>query len=601
MTRPAARNSFIPSLAEIFFGGLANLLRARRARRRAGLRRIQFQSLEPRILLSADLVGASVEHLFPPEILVGGEGDDRLYGGNGDGSLDGGAGDDNLRGHKGDDTLLGGLDDDHLRGDAGNDLLDGGAGSDLVDGGTDDDVAVYRMAENLGAHDQYEGGRGFDTLELVLTPSEFALTSVQQDIANFRAFLAGNADPDHDNGPVFHFLSFDLDASDFEALKITAPAAFSFAFLTPTTSVGEAGGTASLTVVLTTDAPLSGDVMVDLAALGTGSATLGTDYTFASPTTLTFAAGSVTGATQSAAIVITSDRAVEASSEAADFSFGNIRTTGLDVNVGAATGSHTLFISDDDSASVAITTPGTTGVSEGGGSANVGVTLTLDTSGTVGTAQLDVQVSANLPGNGDYTATAALFDVGAVSGATANVVVTAVNDRNVEQSTESFAGQSLSLTSAANASASTSQTIVVSDNDSASVAITAPGTTGVSEGGGSANVGVTLTLDTSGTVGTAQLDVTVSANLPGNGDYTATAALFDVGAVSGATANVVVTAVNDRNVEQSTESFAGQSLSLTSAANASASTSQTIVVSDNDSASVAITTPGTTGVSEGGG
>src|SRR5882672_6515365 len=117
-------------------------------------------------------------------------------------------------------------------------------------------------------------------------------------------------------------------------------------------------------------------------------------------------------------------------------------------------------------------------------------------------------------GNADYTATAAVFGVGAVNGATANVVVAAVNDLNVEQSTESFAGQALSATSTASVSASTSQSIAVTDNDSASVAITTSGTTGVTEGGGSANVGVTLTLTTSGTTGTAQLDVPVSANLP---------------------------------------------------------------------------------------
>ena len=45
-----------PSLAEIFFGRLANLWRSRRAQRHSSGRRLQFQSIEPRILLSADLV-----------------------------------------------------------------------------------------------------------------------------------------------------------------------------------------------------------------------------------------------------------------------------------------------------------------------------------------------------------------------------------------------------------------------------------------------------------------------------------------------------------------------------------------------------------------
>ena len=351
--------------------------------------------------------------------------------------------------------------------------------------------------------------------------------------------------------------------------------------------------------MLTTDTALNSNVTVDLTAPGSGSAILGADYTFANPTTLTFLAGSVTGAAQSAAVVITNERSVETVVETADFNFGNISVAGLGVNAGPTTGSHTLSIADNDSAAVAITASDTTSVTEGGGSANVGVTLTLTTDGT-GTEQLDVEVLANLPGNGDYAATAALFGVGAMNGATADVVVTAVNDRNVEQATESFAGQALSVTSTANVSASTSQTINVVDNDSAAVVITTPGTTSVTEGGGSANLGVTLMLTTDGTVGTAQLDVAVAANLPGNADYSATGVLFGVGAISGDTADVVVTAVNDRNVEQSTESFAGQALSVTSLASASASTSQTVTVTDNDSASVAITAPGTTSVTEGG-
>lgn len=60
--RAPLRGAF--SLAEIFFGPFANLFRQRRARRVPG-RRIAFESLEGRILLSADLVGA--ELLNPAE------------------------------------------------------------------------------------------------------------------------------------------------------------------------------------------------------------------------------------------------------------------------------------------------------------------------------------------------------------------------------------------------------------------------------------------------------------------------------------------------------------------------------------------------------
>src|SRR5262245_56694757 len=152
----------------------------------------------------------------------------------------------------------------------------------------------------------------------------------------------------------------------------TVPANFSIAFDAPAHTVGEGAGSAQLTLVLTTDAPLDGDVTVDLTDLGTGTATSGGggDYTF-SATTLTFPAGSTDGATQSSTVTISDDRRVETTLETAQFGFGNIVIAGADVNSGATSGAHTLSIMDNDSASVAITSPGTTPLAEGSASANV--------------------------------------------------------------------------------------------------------------------------------------------------------------------------------------------------------------------------------------
>lgn len=143
---------------------------------------------------------------------------------------------DKLFGGKGDDKLFGLAGNDKLDGGKGNDTLDGGAGNDKVFGGRGDDIALYSMAGNLGAnfadigtHDVYDGGSGFDTLRLALTYGEFQLASVQEDIAAFQAFLADKADPRSDHGKTFHFQSFDLDARNFEALGYdlvnTAPTA----------------------------------------------------------------------------------------------------------------------------------------------------------------------------------------------------------------------------------------------------------------------------------------------------------------------------------------------------------------------------------------
>ena len=187
--------------------------------------------------------------------LFGADGNDRLDGGTGNDFLDGGAGKDVLIGGKGSDVLLGGTGNDVLYGDTGksgghgwghflwwkpqsdyDDHLDGGAGSDKLFAGRGADVLVYSMAGNLGAgfknvgaHDEYDGGTGSDTLVLQLTYGEAQLASVQQDIAAFQDFLARRANPHGDNGREFEFKSFNLDVRNFEALQVqlanTAPTA----------------------------------------------------------------------------------------------------------------------------------------------------------------------------------------------------------------------------------------------------------------------------------------------------------------------------------------------------------------------------------------
>jgi VCBS repeat-containing protein len=154
--------------------------------------------------------------------------------------LNGSAGKDIIVGRQGDDAIHGGAGNDILFGDgmsggtlwgcrfggwwqargSGNDYLDGGAGSDRVFAGRGNDFANYTLSQNLKSHDVYDGGKGFDTLQLTLTHSEFLNASVQQDIAAFQKFLDHKANPYSDYGKTFHFKSFDLDARNFEALKI---------------------------------------------------------------------------------------------------------------------------------------------------------------------------------------------------------------------------------------------------------------------------------------------------------------------------------------------------------------------------------------------
>jgi choice-of-anchor C domain-containing protein len=126
-------------------------------------------------------------------------------------------------GGSGDDTETGGAGTDLVTGGAGSDTVNGGAGSDVVNGGIGDDTAIYVAAENVGAHDQYAGDAGRDTLRLVLTHDEWTNAALQADIAAYQQFIAahsngGTTDAD---GATFQFTAFDLDATGFERLEVT--------------------------------------------------------------------------------------------------------------------------------------------------------------------------------------------------------------------------------------------------------------------------------------------------------------------------------------------------------------------------------------------
>ena len=170
---------------------------------------------------------------FGNDNISGGQGQDEIYGGEGNDSIDGDQGDDRIYGGAGNDTIRGGDNNDRLFGEDGNDnifggtgddQMDGGAGNDVVKGDDGNDIATYVASENVGSHDVYEGNKGWDTLKLVLTQAQYNTASVQQDIANYQAFLANNSNPNSSGGPTFHFQSFDLDVRTFENLQVVVVA-----------------------------------------------------------------------------------------------------------------------------------------------------------------------------------------------------------------------------------------------------------------------------------------------------------------------------------------------------------------------------------------
>jgi VCBS repeat-containing protein len=108
-------------------------------------------------------------------------------GNGGNNTLTGTNGADLMLGADGNDTLNGGGGIDLLFGGDDNDTLNGGSGSDVVSGDSGNDTLVYRLAENVGSLDLYEGGAGNDTLRLELTAAEWAMASTKADVADFLA------------------------------------------------------------------------------------------------------------------------------------------------------------------------------------------------------------------------------------------------------------------------------------------------------------------------------------------------------------------------------------------------------------------------------
>ena len=192
------------------------------------------------------------------------------FGTRGDDVLQGTEHRDFIIGLSGDDIISAGDGNDWVKGGYGNDVLDGGAGSDKVLSGNGDDVATYVLAENVGTdacgretHDFYDGGKGFDVLQLILTPEEMKNQDVQDEIAAYRAFLAEHANPCSANGPVFEFQSFDLTVRNFEDVEVvggnTPPVAQPDSF----TTTEDPG----LPVTITTASVLANDSDADHDAL----------------------------------------------------------------------------------------------------------------------------------------------------------------------------------------------------------------------------------------------------------------------------------------------------------------------------------------------
>ncbi|TVP60482.1 MAG: hypothetical protein EA343_17315 [Nodularia sp. (in: Bacteria)] len=149
------------------------------------------------------------------DIIYGGAGNDRLYGGDGNDTLYGGDGNDRLYGGDGDDILYGGAGNDRLYGDAGNDHLYGGPGNNLLYGGPGNDrfyfgdnqefvsanLGVDTIADFVVGNDKIVLSKAtFAVLDSILGENDFMVVERDSAAANSNAAIVYNSG----NGRLFY-------------------------------------------------------------------------------------------------------------------------------------------------------------------------------------------------------------------------------------------------------------------------------------------------------------------------------------------------------------------------------------------------------------
>ncbi|MHA3773190.1 Calx-beta domain-containing protein [Verrucomicrobiota bacterium sgz303538] len=432
--------------------------------------------------------------------------------------------------------------------------------------------------------------------------------------------LALNTLSDGSNGQVT------LGSTTAHTVTITDNDTATVSLVSGTSSVGEGTGSHNVGVQLVITAngtvgtgTLERAISVNLQDLLTGSATAGgSDYTFSTPQTVSFASGEA-GSTKNVAIALVNDTRVEGN-ESINLALNTLSDgSNGQVTLGSTT-AHTVTITDNDTATVSLVS-GTSSVGEGTASHNVGVQLVITANGTVGTGTLERAISVNLQdlltgsataGGSDYTFSTpqTVSFASGEAGSTKNVAIALVNDTRVEgNETINLALNTLSDGSNGQVTlgSTTAHTVTITDNDTATVSLVS-GTSSVGEGTGSHNVGVQLVITANGTVGTGTLERAISVNLQdlltgsataGGSDYTFSTpqTVTFASGEAGSTKNVSVALVNDTRVEgNETINLALNTLSDGSNGQVSlgSTTAHTVTITDNDTATISFTAPTST-------
>jgi VCBS repeat-containing protein len=78
-----------------------------------------------------------------------------------------------ITGTESNNILNGTSQNDYINAGGGDDIINAGRGNDTVLAGTGNDVVIHNFNDNMGSKDYYDGGTGNDTLQLVVTQSQY--------------------------------------------------------------------------------------------------------------------------------------------------------------------------------------------------------------------------------------------------------------------------------------------------------------------------------------------------------------------------------------------------------------------------------------------
>ena len=221
--------------------------------------------------------------------------------------------------------------------------------------------------------------------------------------------------------------------SGFGEVEIeTAPTAVTFA--SNSFPGSEALNTGTLVVALVTEVPeTTGEIMVTVSDLGTGTATSGADYAAFDPFVVTFPAGSVNGDTVNIDLSVLSDNTAEGADETVRFGLSDPSGAAI---VGVA--QTDFVINDAQLASLAFDTTSTLTPDESSSSYTVDVTLGLTPGATLG---FDIDTTLQDDGTGtadsgvDYVAVASTpvqFPAGTAAGAQQTITLQVLDDADAE-------------------------------------------------------------------------------------------------------------------------------------------------------------------------